>query len=208
MYDSTCNFSVSIYCPFCHRHTALRTGVNRITDEYGHHREIPAIANVSNFIWWIGICNSCEGAVLVRNQGDIIFPGTQPSPSDPRIPDSLRRAMDESKKCASVSCYHAAVVMARRSIEIACVEKGCNPKSNLVQQISCLKSKGLITEMIEQWAAAVRLIGNEGAHNSNEPISKEDAEDCLHLAEQLIHVLYVTPSIAGKQLASRKKAEV
>lgn len=176
-------------------------------DSYGYSNESPAIAVVDRVEWWIGICNSCQGAVLVRSRGERIYPAPQPSPSDPLIPDHLRRDLDEAKMCASVSCYQAAAVMARRSIQLACIEKGCDPKKRLVDQIVELTNQGHITKDIEEWATVVRFVGNDGAHPSKDLVSEDEAVDCLKLAEQFLHVLFVTPSLAKQRLAARKAAK-
>jgi hypothetical protein len=82
--------------------------------------------------------------------------------------------------------------------------KGCK-KSNLVQQIEELKQAGHITKDIEEWATVVRWVGNDAAHPSGQAVSKADADDCLKLAEQFLHVLFVTPAVAKSRRTQRGK---
>ncbi|MFN0075338.1 MAG: DUF4145 domain-containing protein [Prosthecobacter sp.] len=197
----------SIYCPHCHKHTAPRMGGHQREGSYGSTVTVPAIADVHGHQWWIGICNSCQMPVLIHENGSTVYPSPQPSPTDPLIPESLADDLDEAKVCFTNECYQATAVMARRCIQRACVEKGGDPKKRLVDQIAALTSAGHITKDIEDWATVIRFIGNDGAHPGSDSVTDEEAEDCLKLAEQFLHVLFVTPALAQQRLAARNASK-
>jgi len=155
-------------------------------------------------IWWIGICNYCHKPVLVKNDGDIVFPTPLPLPSDKRIPEHIRQDLDEAKICFSVDAYRACAVMARRAIQSAAIDKGTT-KGNLVEQINELESIGIITKDLKEWATVVRWVGNDAAHPNKDKVEKEDAEDILILAEQFLNVIYVAPALAKERRAKRGK---
>ena len=94
--------------------------------------------------------------------------------------------------------------MARRCIQQACLIKGCKT-ANLVGQIAELTQAGHITKDIEKWATLVRWIGNDAAHPGGKAVAKEDAEDTLKLAEQFLHILFVTPALAKARRIQRGK---
>lgn len=94
--------------------------------------------------------------------------------------------------------------MARRVTQLACSEKGAT-KRDLVDQIKELAQSGVITKDIEEWATVVRWIGNDAAHPNKDDVTKDDAEDCLKLAEQFLHVIFVTPAIAKARRAAKGK---
>ena len=186
----------SIHCPHCHQMTSVSAG-----SQGGY----PAIwVSPTAIRWWIGICNGCQEPCLVANDGMIIYPHPLPSPTDKLVPGDLRKDLDEAKLCFSVQCFRAAAVMARRCIQQACISKQCK-KTNLVEQIAELTQAGHITKDIEEWATVVRWIGNDAAHPGGQSLSKEDAEDCLKLAEQFMHVLFVTPAVAKSRRTQRGK---
>ena len=195
---------VSIYCPHCHKHTSLKAapikyksqGVTKETGAYWQKGD--------QIIWWLGVCNSCKEPVLVLNKGEIIYPYPLPSPSDSRIPDNIRADLDEAKICYSVDAYRASAVMSRRAMQSACINKGA-VKEKLVEQLNELASKGIITIELKDWADVVRWVGNDAAHPDKQIVTKEDAEDILHLAEQFLHVIYVAPAIAQEQRTKRGK---
>lgn len=197
--------TTSIYCPNCNRYTAL----NIAPVEYINHR---GTKNYTNAIWsddhgrkwWIGICNSCHMPTLVLGNGRTIYPNPLPSPTDSNIPKELAVDLDEAKMCFSVECHRACAVMARRCIQKACIEKGAKEK-DLVKQIKELCQLGIITKDIEEWATVVRWVGNDAAHPGKDPVTKEDAEDCLKLAEQFLHVIFVASAVAKARRSARNK---
>jgi hypothetical protein len=154
---------------------------------------------------WLGFCNACNGVILVADNGARIYPFPLPTPTDIRIPEELRKDLDESKMCFSVDCFRACSVLARRCVQQACKKKGAK-KEDLVDQIKELASSRTITEEMAEWASVVRWIGNDAAHPNASEVSKEEAEDCLRLAEQFLHVLFVTPAIAKERIEKREKS--
>lgn len=197
--------SLSVYCPYCHKHTALSVARTSYKADYGSTCYTTAVYTDENRDeWWMGICNGCSGVVLVKNRGSFVAPTPLPSPTDENIPQEMREDLMEAKVCFSSDCFRAACTMARRAIQQACIAKGCKGR-DLVSQIKDLTSQGLITKDLEEWASVVRWIGNDGAHPSKKDVTKEDAKDCLALAEQFLHVLFVTPAIAKARRAAREK---
>jgi len=190
---------LSIYCPYCHRYTSVDR-VRVEVDCYEKKRYVDAFWRN----WWMGVCNCCNNPVLILGYGDRIYPTPLPSPTDKNIPEAIRNDLDEAKMCFSVSAWRGAAVMARRAIQSAAIEKGAT-KSRLVDQIEELKNKGLITVDLKEWADVVRWVGNDAAHPGNDNVTRDDAKDILDLAEQFLHVLYVTPALAKARKKKRGK---
>jgi len=194
---------LSIYCPHCEQHTSLDPAPVEIS--VGSERSrVPAIWEVGEYErWWIGVCNSCEQAVLVHELGEssAVYPHALPSPTDSNIPDPMRGDLDEAKRCFSVSAWRGAAVLARRAIQSSALDKGAKIEK-LAEQIAELQTKGAIINDLKQWADVVRWVGNDAAHPGGDAVTEEDAEEILKLAEQFLHVLYVTPARAS---ALRKK---
>jgi len=176
-----------------------------IYDRYDGRRVTSAITNeIGRGVWWIGICNGCNHPVLVHDEGDTIYPHPLPSPSDRNIPEDIRTDLGEAKMCFAVNCFRACSVMARRCIQRACISKGAKG-NNLADQIKDLTSSGQITKDLEEWVTVVRFIGNDGAHPNADNVTADEAEDCLKLAEQFLHVLFVAPAIAQARRAKKGK---
>lgn len=192
------------FCPYCHKEVAFSwvdvdAGGGSILTYFYFFKNKTGFGAV-------GECPSCENCVLIQLQkdqygefySDRIHPNPLPSPTDERIPEGIRRDLDEAKTCLSVGCCRACAVMSRRAIQTACIDNGIS-KKNLEDQIDELKSKGIITEQIQKWAHSVRWVGNDAAHSENPDVTKDDAEDVLNLAEQIMKILYVMPAIAEEK---------
>lgn len=197
--------ALSIFCPHCHKHTELSVARAKYEVEYRQIRTTPAIwESEDGRQWWIGVCNSCQQPCLVLDRGVQIFPQPLPSPTDPNVPKELATDLDEAKMCLANHCYRACAVMARRCIQNACMTKGAKSE-NLVVQVKELTQAGVITKDIEEWATVVRWVGNDAAHPGKDPVTMEDAHDVLKLAEQFLHVVFVTPALAKARKTARGK---
>ncbi len=195
---------VSIFCPYCERHTSLAPAPTTVKYGYDEMRTTAVWEKGYQDIWWIGVCNYCKRPVLVHNAGDIVYPQPLPSLTDERVPEHIRKDLDEAKLCLSVNAYRACAVMVRRSMQSACIDKRAT-KCKLVDQLQELVANAIITKDLKEWADVVRWVGNDAAHPDKEDVNKDDAEDILKLAEQFLHVIYVAPAIAKERIAKRKK---
>jgi len=175
------SFNLSIYCPHCHRHTAL--SVAQVRTDHQYEPLVDAIYHGRDR-WWIGVCNSCDGVVLVRENGYEIWPTPVPKPTDERVPEQIRSDLDEAKLCFQVSAYRGAAVMARRTIQQLAIDKG-HSSGNLASQISEMANAGILTQDVREWANVVRWVGNDAAHPNDNAVEEGDAKDIIELAEQL-----------------------
>jgi Domain of unknown function (DUF4145) len=195
--------ATSAYCPHCHKHTALSVARAPYKTDWGTEYTAALWQRNNGDSWWIGVCNACGNPSLVKNEGPTIYPAPRPTPTDANIPEAIAADLNEAKMCFS-ECYRACAAMARRSIQSAALEKGI-PFGDLVGQIRALTESGIITKDIEEWATVVRWVGNDAAHPNHNPVTKIDAEDVLKLAEQFLHVIFVTPAIAKARRIARGK---
>jgi len=200
------DIDLTMFCPHCQKHTSIQIANARYQGQYGGWYKTPAIWRKDDAKeWWIGICNSCHEPVLILNQCEVIFPQGLPSPTDNNIPDPMRTDLIEAKICYAVSAYRGCAVLAGRSIQSTCINKGAK-KAKLVDQLNELKTTGTITVDLFEWANVVRWVRNDAAHPNENQVTKEDAEDILKLAEQFLHVIYVAPAIAKEQKAKKGKS--
>jgi Domain of unknown function (DUF4145) len=150
--------------------------------------------------WALVQCNRCAlPSVQIRE--DVGGPGGfdddepgiyYPSPHriSPSVPDALRREWAEARTCFNSKAYTACLVMVRRTLEGTCRDQGVS-KRTLHRSLEELKAQGLMDGMLAEWADALRLAGNRGAHFTGETVSREDAEDALDFAEALLDHIYV-----------------
>ncbi len=194
--------SVSIYCPHCHQRTSVEPALIPIMHKWDRWYQACIWEKNEKEKWWLGVCNYCQLPVLVLNMGEKVLPNPSPKPTDKSIPTEIRSDLVEAKKCFSVSAWRGAAVLARRAMQSAAIDKGAT-KKNLAEQMAELQIKGTITVDLREWTDVVRWVGNDAAHPGSEDVTEDDAKDILSLAEQFLHVLYVTPAKA-KALRQKK----
>ncbi|MEU3131506.1 DUF4145 domain-containing protein [Streptomyces sp. NPDC006854] len=131
-------------------------------------------------------------------------------PTPPRvmaetIPEDLRREHLEARTCFKSAAYTATVVMVRRTLEGVCAQHGIT-KRPLYKAFEEMESTGLIEGRLLEWAQELRLLGNEGAHFTGKPVTRQDASDAVALAEALLDYLYVFSAQFTKFKERRQEA--
>ncbi|MFF1955984.1 DUF4145 domain-containing protein [Streptomyces sp. NPDC058220] len=160
----------------------------------------------SNWTLYLVRCGGCNRGVLVEHNFE-----TTPNPSGrdkgvlrhiPRtlwpkkstlshlVPSDLRRAYQEASTCFAAGAFTAAAVMVRRTLEGVCADQGATGKV-LMKSLQELLEAGKIEGRLFDWAQALRILGNQGAHFTGEDVDREDAADALALCEALLDYIYV-----------------
>ena len=89
----------------------------------------------------------------------------------------------------SVAAHTAAAFLARRIVEGIAFDLNANGR-DLGKKLADLRTKGAIEGRLADWANALRLLGNDAAHEVNIAVSHEDATDALAFAEALADYVY------------------
>ncbi|HTC71559.1 MAG TPA: DUF4145 domain-containing protein [Solirubrobacteraceae bacterium] len=149
--------------------------------------------------WTMVQCDRCsEPTIQLREDygggfADDDHPATiYPAPTrlSTNIPSGLRRDWEEAQTCFRAKAHAACVVMVRRTLEGACADQGVKERT-LAKNLKKLAEDGLVDETLAQWADALRIVGNRGAHSTGTEVPREDAEDALAFAEALLDHIYV-----------------
>ncbi|MGW7018379.1 DUF4145 domain-containing protein [Streptomyces decoyicus] len=160
-------------------------------------------------------CSKCGDGILALEEdygkgwdGDpiTVWPNTQRMLSW-LIPEPLRRQHEEAHRCFSVKAYTATVVMVRRTLEGVSIDQGVSKRAPLIRMLEELKESGKIDGRLLEWSQALRLLGNEGAHYNENPVTQDDATDALALAEALMDYLYVYATQFEKFKLRRERKE-
>jgi Domain of unknown function (DUF4145) len=180
-------------CPFCDRAVLAHvqgTYVEQPDDDTGGGQPI---------LYSLVRCEGC-GSGLLLGQADEstgwsspqrLYPVTNDLPLSGFVPEQLRREHDEARACFKAHAYTATAVMVRRTLEGVCQDQGITKKQALVASLRELHTAGRIEGRLLEWAEALRILGNQGAHYTGTPLSRQDAADALALAEALLDYMYV-----------------
>jgi hypothetical protein len=146
-------------------------------------------------------CLKCESLLLVAQnnvgnavKGDIwdtpvrLFP-SQDIHVNPNAPKPIRSAYEEAVACFRARAYTAAAIMCRKTLEGICEVHEVRVRS-LVKALEKMKTDNLIDARLYVWAEALRLAGNEAAHDVNVTISGDDARDMLEFTNAILDYLF------------------
>jgi hypothetical protein len=178
--------------------------------QFGH------FANDPNERWVsLSTCPACAGviatAAVAQGEGATItsmLPTAIPAQPDELIPAAIRVDLFEARLCFSVGAYKATAGMCRRALQGAVVQQGATPKKTLAAQIDEVVNSNKVHASLKDWADAIRLIGNSGAHVGDdglETVTAEEAQDLLDFTEQFLELTYVVTARVKSRLADRIK---
>jgi hypothetical protein len=108
---------------------------------------------------------------------------------NPALPSPIRQAFGEAIACVKARAFTAAAIMCRKTLEGLCAEHGIS-ESNLVRSLEELKEQGIIEARLFEWADALRMSGNEAAHDLSVSIPSDDARDLLEFTNALLEYVF------------------
>ena len=118
---------------------------------------------------------------------EVLYP--QSSRLNPSLPKPILAAYAEADSCFRARAYTAAAIMCRKTLEGLCAEHGVK-KQALVAQLKDLKDRGIIESRLFEWADALRISGNEAAHDVGVTVSPDDARDILEFTNALLEYVF------------------
>ena len=141
-------------------------------------------------------CPKCGMALLVIQEdygGGLEDPFRIFPPYEDRlnflIPRPIRDAYAEAWSCQRAKAFTAAAIMCRKTLEAICVEHKAVGR-NLVASLKNLKDSGVIEDRLYEWADALRISGNEAAHDVGVTVSRDDARDLLDFTKALLEYVF------------------
>jgi hypothetical protein len=123
------------------------------------------------------------------------------------VPAPVADAISEGRRCLLVQSPRAAAVMFRGALGQIVNDLGSDDakrKDTLAAQLKQMAADGVLNASLSEWAAAVRVLGNAGAHpNELEPVPLSEAEDLSRLIGSIVEFLYVVPARVQRQREKR-----
>ena len=146
-------------------------------------------------------CISNDAILFNLQDSDRIFPEPEEDEAPYGTPTAIANsylAALHNMRIDKPGTLEASAIMCRRTIEMTTRHFG-SKNGDLCQRIGALVAEGILTKSMGDWAHAIRLLGNAGAHNSNNT-TQEDARQALYFTEMLLIYLFKLP----KMLEDRK----
>lgn len=169
----------------------------------GDHRTVSEVGRVSDndhevlYVTVLARCTKCGGALVYAQEdsGSGFDDLARVYPENIRVfgaavPKPLQQEHFEARKCFDAKAYTATVVMVGRTLEGLCRAQGAKTRT-LAGGIKELHTSGVIDARLLEWADALRVVRNEGAHFTGRQISRSDASDSIKFCEALLEYIYV-----------------
>ncbi|MGO0578253.1 DUF4145 domain-containing protein [Ornithinimicrobium panacihumi] len=150
--------------------------------------------------WTAARCTNCLSPLTFKrfaNEQKDVFPFDErvqvfPNPRtelSPAVPAALRTTFNEAQKCMQVGCYTAAAIMARRVVEgLANLNQAKG--GTLAAKLKNLNAAGVLDARLLEWSDLIKDVGNEGAHETDSTMSREDSEEVMRFVEALLDYHY------------------
>ena len=146
-------------------------------------------------------CKQCNCPILacqdnVGNMADgdvwgsasVLYP-RQDAHTNPSAPGPIQNAFRDAAASFRCGAYTASAIMCRKTLEGVCHCQGATGRT-LAESIEELRQDGAIDSRLHEWSTALRMAGNEAAHDVEVTISKEDARDMLDFTNAIIDYLF------------------
>jgi hypothetical protein len=129
-----------------------------------------------------------EHHYTILSDPEILYPnpGIRLSPNLPR---PIQQSHLEAQACFRAKAFTATAIMCRKTLEGLCAEHGVQAKS-LVGALKELRDRGVIENRLFDWADALRIVGNEAAHDVTVTVAADDARDTLEFTNALLEYVF------------------
>lgn len=202
--------TIGVDCPHC--------GQSKITCEIsGHLLEEPAYReSLGRPCYLTGFCRGCRHPIGIRispknvnnkirftleRGGDIteesnitqIWPEVKKPKAPDFVPDNVASAFLEAERCRLRGDFGSAAMSYRKALERSVNKIHPNGGANaLVKTLHELATEGRITTDIADWAKEIRILGNAGAHEEEDP-TQEEVADQANLTAMALAYLFEMP---------------
>jgi hypothetical protein len=153
--------------------------------------------------WWSTlVCPACGGMVLVEtntpqtSQHQIlgVFPAVDTANTEvSSLPEDVRGYYTDAIKVLRAGVPDAAAVQLRRTLEAAAAHYEVAERT-LVKSIEKLIDAGHVTKSFGDALHHIRLVGNLGAHHTDERVDDERARRALRFTTALLRNLFEVPA--------------
>ncbi len=208
LHDPQHPVAVALRCPAC-RHQVTLQGFNNVLDVYARlpsgedrrfgQRQCPNPACRAHVFVVAGL----TGDAIVAYPPELIdFDATG-------LPPEILASLQEAIACHSVSCYRAAAIMVRRTLEGLCHDRGATGP-NLRERLANLGEKVILPRELLDGLQHLRLLGNDAAHikaETYDEVGEAEVELALDVAKEVLKAVYQYRGLVDR-LNALKRAEI
>ena len=144
-------------------------------------------------------CPKCSGAFLViedRLCDDphsefsdpvLLYPAKRKA--DRNLPKRVREPFQEALTCLRAKTYTATAMMCRKTLEAICIQHDVR-SGTLKTKLRSLQTADVIDKRLFEWSDALRISGNEAAHNVDVSVDRQEAQDIVDFTHALLEYIF------------------
>jgi hypothetical protein len=149
---------------------------------------LPSRDNLSSYL-------SGNGSDVIADMGlNLVrtIPETTATTAPDDVPPAVARVFIQAKEAETRGYMDVAAMGYRKALDIALGLYDPQIKGTFQKRIDALAERHDLTPALREWAHEVRLIGNEGAHEADEPTTQE-VEDMAAFTTSVLEYLFTLP---------------
>jgi len=152
---------------------------------------------------------ACHGHLFVVFQGNTIVESYPPVRFDfdpENIPNNVLKTFKEAITCHASSCYVAAAIMLRRTLEELCAERKATGK-DLKARINDLRTRIIIPAELLDAMDELRIFGNDAAHieaKDYDRVSDTEVTVAMQFTKEILKSIYQYSSLLERLRALKK----
>lgn len=159
-----------------------------------HRDRVPAV-------YFIAVCGTCDEVLVYNDMGDIDREGVfeeaglawpHPGTLSLEVPRVVAEVYEEAIRIQYIA-PNAFAVQIRRALEAICKDRGAKGRE-LAQKLKNLAERGDIPPTLVEVSEVMRVIGNSGAHLSDDPVKPWQARMLNEFFVTLVEYVYVAPA--------------
>jgi hypothetical protein len=121
------------------------------------------------------------------------------------LPATCQETLKEAVACHAAGAYRAAAMMVRRLLEEICADNNAKG-GDLHKRLEALKTLVVLPHALFDAMGELKALGNDAAHveaRAYDNIGREEAEDSIELAKEILKALYQLKALVGRLQARR-----
>jgi uncharacterized protein DUF4145 len=145
-------------------------------------------------------CSSCLEGALIKEVGPFGHDVYPPMPFGPDViglPQDVKRAYYEARRCIGVGAYTAAELMCRKILMHVGVDKGAKEGQKFAAYLTYLESHGYVTPPMKGWVELIKDHGNAATHELPST-TRQRAESTLMFTAELLRLVYEMEHMAQR----------
>jgi len=140
----------------------------------------------------VRVCPRCNNPTVFRAIDGLQLPGVRFGSPVQHLASDVAALYEEARDCFACGAYTGSVMLLRKLLMHAAVEKGAKAGLGFVEYVEYLDTSGYLGRDGKGWVDMIRKRGNEANHEIL-LMKKEDGELLLSFAEFLVKLLYEFP---------------